>query len=134
MMMKKIRKKTKIRWMTIIIFASFLPINCGKKTTLSDDLLGIWKTSDIKYGNTFFELKRNAVVFGTKEGDVNSFPILDVKIEKIQDKDWILCTIFYETADFQKVEFPFYFCKGHSGLIRFRNQPSLVWQKTTIKP
>jgi hypothetical protein len=131
---KKESKKTRIYWIAMAIFTLFLMMSCGKKTVLSEDLIGTWKTSDLKYGDAYFELEREAVVFGTKDGDIHSFPILKVKKRKMQDEDWTLYTIFYKTIDFQKVEFPFYFRAGSTGLIRFKNQPSLVWQKTTIGP
>ena len=117
-----------------IILTFLLMMNCGKKTALSDDLFGIWKTSDTKYEEAYFELQRNMVIFGTRDGDINGFPILKVKKEKFQDKAWMLYTIFYETNDFQKMEFTFYYHAGTPELIRFKNQPSLVWQKTTIEP
>ena len=113
-----------------VLFA-LIAINCRNTITASDEIIGIWKASDIRYNNTSFEIKKKAISFVTKDGDVNSFTILKVKKEAMDDKDWVQYTIFYNDRDLQKVEFPFYFCTSGSGLIRFMNQPSLVWKKDT---
>ena len=98
-------------------------------TTASDELTGIWKPSDIRYNGTYFEIKKKAITFRTKDGDSNSYTIIKIKRQLLKDKDWVRYTIFYRDLDSQKVEFPFYFRSADRGVIRFKNQPSLVWKK-----
>lgn len=111
-----------------VLFALII-VSCGNFTSASDEIIGTWKASDMRYTDTSFEIKRKAITFMTKEGDVNNFPIVKVKMEPMGDKEWVQYTIFYRDRDLRKVEFPFYFCSSGSGMIRFKNQPSLVWKK-----
>jgi hypothetical protein len=104
-------------------------INCGKITTASDELTGIWKPMDIQYNGAYFEIKRKAITFQTKDGDSSSYTIMEIKKELLKGKEWIQYTIFYQDHDFQKEEFPFYFRSSGRGMIRFKHQPSLVWKK-----
>jgi len=47
----------------------------------------------------------------------------------MQDDVWVLVTIFYKDQDQQKVEFLFYFDTSDKNMLRFLNQPYLVWKK-----
>lgn len=113
----------------LIVLIAIITINCGKITTASDELIGIWKASNIRYKDTFFEIEKKAITFRTKEGDSNSYRIIEIKKEVMKDKEWVLYTIFYIDHDLQKEEFPFYFRSSDSGMIRFKNLPYLVWKK-----
>ncbi len=120
--------------LVIILTSLFVIItmSCGKITTADEGLIGIWKASDTRYDNSSFGIKRKSITFTTKEGDVNSFKIIEVKKELMQDKEWVQYTIFYLGRNLQKVEFPFYFRQAGRGVIRFKNQLSLVWEKMPI--
>jgi len=128
---KKILKKLKKYHLISVILLAAVAMNCGKITTLSDDLIGTWKTSNTIYTGTFFELKRDAVVFGTKDGDVNTYRILEVKKQKMENNEWDSYTIFYQDNDFHRVEFSFFYRASDTQVIRFKNQPVLVWKKET---
>ena len=41
---------------------------CGKKTAVPDDLIGVWETTAPTYADRFFEIKTDEVIFGTGEG------------------------------------------------------------------
>lgn len=126
---QKTRKQQKNLIVYLAALIAIITINCGRITTASDELIGIWKTSDMRYKDTSFEIKKKAITFRTKEGNSESFSILKIKKEPMQDKEWVLYTIFYIDRDLQKVEFPLYFRSSDSGMIRFKNQPYLVWKK-----
>lgn len=113
----------------LAVLIAIITINCGKITTASDELIGIWKASNIRYKDTSFEIKKKAITFRTKEGDSNRYRIIEIKKEVMQDKEWVLYTIFYIDQDLQKEEFPFYFRSSDSSMIRFKNPPYLVWKK-----
>ena len=110
-------------------FIALITISCGKITSVSDELIGVWKSSDVQYKDTSFEIHQKAITFRTKEGDSNRYGIVEIKKEMMEDKRWVLYTIYYINQDLQKMEFPFYYQLSDSGLIRFKNQPSLVWRK-----
>jgi hypothetical protein len=128
MISRKIFRQQK-KQMVFLAVLSVITINCAKITTASDELTGIWKPSDIRYNGTYFEIKKKAITFRTKDGDSNSYTIIKIKRQLLKDKDWVRYTIFYRDLDSQKVEFPFYFRSADRGVIRFKNQPSLVWKK-----
>jgi hypothetical protein len=128
MISRKIFRQQK-KQMVFLAVLSVITIYCGKITTASDELTGIWKPSDIRYNGTYFEIKKKAITFRTKDGDSNSYTIIKIKRQLLKDKDWVQYTIFYRDLDSQKVEFPFYFRSSDRGVIRFKNQPSLVWKK-----
>jgi hypothetical protein len=126
---QKTRKQPKNLIKYLAVLCAIITINCGKITTASDELTGIWKPSDIRYSGSYFEIKKKAIIFQTKDGDSHSYTIMEIKKELLKDKDWVQYTIFYQDIDFRKVEFPFYFRSSDRGVIRFKNQPSLVWKK-----
>jgi hypothetical protein len=108
---------------------AIITINCGWTTTPSDKLIGVWKASDVRYSDTFFEIDKKEITFHSKEGTSSRCPILKIKKKAMQDGEWIQYTIFYRNRDFQKVEFLFYLHPSEDAVIRFKNQPYLVWKK-----
>jgi hypothetical protein len=129
MILIKISKLLKKHMISPAILIAMTAICCSKITTASDELTGIWASSDIRYENTYFEIKKREITFGTKNGDSDSYTILEIKKKPMQDDNWVQYTIFYQNRDLQKVEFPFYFQSSDRGVIRFMNQSSLVWKK-----
>lgn len=109
----------------------FLGNHCAKNGTLSDELIGIWKTSTFQYENIYFELEKDRIIFKTIEGDINIHPITKVEKTEVAKEEWILYTIHYINRDLQKVEFPFYYYALNEGRIIFKNQNNLVWRKQT---
>jgi len=122
-------KKNRVVFLAVLI--AIITMNCGRTTTASDELIGTWKTSNIRYKGTSFEIKRNTITFHTKEGNIEKFTIIKIKKEPMQDKEWVLYTVYYRDRDLRKVEFSFYFRTSESSVIRFKNQPHLVWKKDT---
>jgi hypothetical protein len=115
----------------LVVLIVIITINCGKIPSAPEGLIGIWRTSDMRYNDTSFEIKKKEIIFRTKEGNSEIFSIIKIKREPMQDKEWVQYTIFYRSRDLQKLEFPFYFLPADSGVIRFKNQPYLVWKKDT---
>jgi hypothetical protein len=115
----------------LFVILVIITINCGRTTSASGGLIGIWRTSDIRYNDTSFEIKKKEIIFRTKEGSSESFSIIKIEKEQMQDKEWLQYTLYYWSRDLQKVEFLFYFQPADSGVIRFKNQPYLVWKKDT---
>jgi len=121
--------KQKACLITILVFALLVGISCRRDNNLSDELVGGWKTSSFQYRETSFELRKNRIIFKTKEGDINTHPIIRVKKEKVAKEEWILYTIYYLNNEMRKVEFSFYYRPLEDGLIIFKNQKNLVWKK-----
>lgn len=129
MTFSKIIKPQKNKAIFLALLIAIISIHCGNITSASEDLIGVWKATNIRYNNTSFEIEKNAITFRTKEGDINSFTIIKIEKEQMQDSEWVQYTIYYRNRDLQKVEFPFYFRSTDKNMIRFMNQPSLVWKK-----
>ncbi len=115
----------------IAICAVLFGSHCSRNSTVSNELVGVWKTSTIRYENTYFELQRNRIIFKTIEGDLNIHPITKVEKTEVAKNEWILYTIHYVNRDLQKVEFPFYYYALDKGTIIFKNQTNVVWRKET---
>lgn len=124
--------KRKIFLTTILVFALLLGYSCSRDNTLSDEMVGIWKTSSFQYMDTYFELKKNWIIFKTKTGDINVHPITKIKKQKVAKDEWVLYTIHYQNNEMQKVEFPFYYHTLDDGTILFKNQENVVWRKAKI--
>ncbi len=127
---KFLNKLKKYQLISVILLAA-VATHCRKTTTLLDDLIGTWKTSNIHYFGTFFELKRDVIIFGTKDGDVNTYKIIEIKKQKMENNEWDSYTIFYQDDDLHKVEFSFLYHASDTQVIRFKNQRFIVWKKET---
>lgn len=119
-----------ILWGLILILMVF-GSQCKKNKIIDDEMLGIWKTASHKYKDTYFELKRNELCFGTAEGSVNVYIISEIKKQK-ENEDWSLYTISYIDEALKKSKFIFYYSSANDGLIRFKHQPTMVWKKENL--
>lgn len=115
----------------LIVLMFSITASCAKISASPKELIGIWKASDIRYRGTSFEIKKDAITFQDKNGDKNSYSIIEIKREFLPDKKWALYTLCYLDNNLKKMEFPFYFRSSDEGMIRFKNQPSLIWKKDT---
>lgn len=111
-----------------VILAVIIILIFRKDRTVPDDLVGVWKTSIQEYAGSFFELKRGAIIFATKEGVLSTSNITKIK-KKEQNQDWTIYTIYYKNQEKQKCEFPFYYYSVDKGTIRFKNKEQIVWRK-----
>ncbi len=125
------KMKQKALLLAVATLIVFLGNHCTKSKTLSDELIGVWKTSTFQYKDTYFELQKNRIIFKTVEGDVNIHPIAKVDKKEVAKEEWILYTIHYINPDLQEVEFLFYYHALKEGRIIFKNQTNLVWRKQT---
>ena len=119
------RKYLAVFSILIVLFAG----KCAREATIPDELIGVWKTLAFKYRDTFFELRKKAITFGTKEGDINTYTIKNIKRKKNRNDEWISYTVYYQNEYLQKSEFHFYYNSSQNGLIRSKNQQNLVWRK-----
>jgi hypothetical protein len=109
----------------IIVFAH----GCGKKATISDEMIGTWNTTDSNYKETSFELTADKIIFRTLGGEVNANTIKKIKKKKAPDPEETLFTLTYVDLEGQEIIFSFFFSQKNSGMIRFQNQPEIIWTK-----
>lgn len=120
---------------TIIIYLMVLSVcQCGKKTAVPDDLIGVWKTTAPTYADRFFEIKTDEVIFGTGEEKFDTYPITKIKIEKNREEHGTLYIICYKNTAGQEYKFSFYYDPANQGTIRFKNQKEMVWTKKPRSP
>ena len=120
-------------WAIIICLMVLLVCQCGKKTAVPDDLIGVWETTAPTYADRFFEIKTDEVIFGTGEGKFDTYPITKVKMEKNREEQKTLYIIFYKNTARQEYKFSFHY-DPNQGTIRFKNQKQMVWTKKPLSP
>ncbi len=109
----------------IIVFA----YGCGKKATITDEMVGTWNTTDSKYKDTSFELTADQIIFRTIGGEVNTNTIKKIKKKKAPDTEETLFTLTYVNIEGKETIFSFFFGQKNGGVIRFQNQPEIIWTK-----
>jgi hypothetical protein len=102
---------------------------CGRIAAVPDELVGTWKTTDLKYKDTFFELTKEKIIFRTLKGDLNASTIKRIKVKKVPDTEETLYRIIYVDLEGMEAQFSIYFNPRNSGEIRLQNQPEITWIK-----
>jgi hypothetical protein len=111
------------------ILTLMLLYGCARKPVVPDELIGVWTTPTPIYEGCFFEITKEEIIFGAKDGSESNFFIKDMKIQKIPHEEWTLYTISYIVRGYQKYEFPIYYHPVNNGVIRFKNKMESVWTK-----
>ena len=83
--------------------------------------------SEPKYADRFFELKKDAIIFGTGGDNVDTYPI--ASIERTRDEEGLLYNIHYLNRHRQRYTFSIYYDPTNHGVIRFKNQKHFTWTK-----
>jgi hypothetical protein len=122
-------KTTQILFITLVML--FFALQCSKIKTAPDDLIGVWKTSDPKYEDRFFEVDRSTITFGKGGGDSDTHSITSIEIEKGDEARGNLYTIAYKDKEGQKFTFLIYYNPANQGTIRFKNQDQIEWTRQT---
>jgi hypothetical protein len=117
----------------LIFLLALSPFQCGKKATVPEDLIGVWKTTAAPYDDRFFEIKADEVIFGTGEGNFDTYAITKIKTEKDPREQATLYTLCYKTIERREYRFSFYYDPANHGSIRFKNQQEMVWTKEKAK-
>jgi hypothetical protein len=118
----------------ILCFVLMCACQCSRKATPPDHLIGVWETTAPDYADHPFEIKTDEVLFGTGEGNFDTYPITKIKIEEDRKEQKTLYTIFYKNTAGQKYKFSFYYDPANQGTIRFKNQKQMVWTKKPLSP
>ena len=126
----------KVKRVLVIIFCLIVLsiCQCGRKTTVPEDLIGVWRTMAPTYADRFFEIRADEVIFGTGEEKFDTYPITKIKIEKDREEQGTLYVICYKNIVGQEYKFSFYYDPANQGTIRFKNQKEMVWMKNLSPP
>ena len=109
----------------VLLFA----VQCQQLLGVPEELIGVWVTKDPNYFDRPFEIKKNTVIFEQGLGylDFDVYPIEGVK--RIESEGKTLYIIYYTIQSGKKFEFSFYYSAAKGGIIRFKNQPEMIWTK-----
>jgi len=121
-------------WIIIICLMVLSVCHCGRKTTVPDDLIGVWLTTEPTYQDCFFEIKTKEIIFGTGEEKFDTYPITKIRIEKDLKEQSTLYLICYKNIEKQEYKFFFYYDPANQGTIRFKNQREMVWTRKPLSP
>jgi hypothetical protein len=61
------------------LLAAIVGCQPATEKTIPDDLLGVWKTSEPKYTDRFFELKKDAIIIATGENNTDTYSVASVE-------------------------------------------------------
>ena len=103
-------------------------IHCGNITTAPEHLIGVWRTQDSRYADRTFKIEERTIRFQTGEHQFETYSILRINTGKGAKKEGSLCTIDYKTEE-GKSKFSFYYDPADHGVIRFANQPQMLWTR-----
>jgi hypothetical protein len=119
----------------VLILCLVLLFACQRsgKATAPVELIGVWKTTAPAYADRFFEIKTDEVIFGTGEGNFDTYPIAKIKTEKDPREQGTLYTLYYKNIERQEYKFSFCYDPVNQGTIRFKNQKEMVWTKEEAK-
>jgi hypothetical protein len=109
------------------LLATIVGCQPATEKTIPDDLLGVWKTSEPKYADRFFELKKDAIIIATGENNTDTYSV--ASIEQAHDEEGLLYKIHYLNLEGQQILFSIYYAPTNHGVIRLANQKHFTWTR-----
>ena len=106
----------------------FLVSGCGTKTYMEipGEVIGVWKTTDAKYADRYFELKKDSIVFGQGGHSATTYSITRVKVK--DEKQQALYIIEYAGSEAQPEEWDFTYDRD-TNVLRLKSQNLIEWRK-----
>ena len=101
---------------------------CKSVKTIPAELIGIWTTEAQEYEGVFFELDRQTIQFGKKDGSVDNFNVIKIKRKRMKG-DWVRYTICYQDHKLEKCELPLVYHPHNQGIVRFVNRAQNTWSR-----
>ena len=124
---------------TFLLLAAALAISgCGvllvEDVTVPSELIGVWGTTDERYLGRTFEFTTGSVIFQTGNGpfDFTAHPIQEILIQPVMNR--IDYEVEYATIEAGSYVFSFSYLPQDGGLIRFENQPLMIWRHVEPNP
>jgi hypothetical protein len=119
--------KSRRTLLVLVLLAMIFGCQSGSEKTVPDVLLGVWKTSEPKYADRFFELTKDTIIFGIGGDGADTYPIASV--EETRDEEGLLYNIHYQNREGQQYTFSIYYDSNNHGVIRFKNQKHFTWTR-----
>jgi len=113
----------------LLIFTIFFGWHCGYERIAPNELVGIWKTSALKYADRFFKIDQTIITIGTGGENVEIYTIKKITMKKPPTERSVLYTIYSKNEEGVEYKFAFYYSPEKGGVIRLKNQRHIVWTK-----
>jgi hypothetical protein len=111
----------------IFVFAFAQALNAGCHEALPREapelLVGVWKTTNPRYAERYFEIRNTELIIGTSKGEAEVHALRGVE-SKVAD-DRLSYALHYGEADGGESILAFYF----DGNIRLVNQEDILWTR-----
>ena len=114
---------------SILLTVLFFGIQCGKNITVPDHIIGVWETTDERYADKPFEIRKEEVIFHTGGNNFDTYRIKEIEVGKTPQQEGNLYVIHYKLLEGKVSKFSFYYNPTGKGAIVFKNQPGMVWTK-----
>jgi hypothetical protein len=118
-----------LKWIIAVGFCLFLTVIVIPQFFINRDLPhklhGVWETDEIKYEDRHFLLDKNAIGFGTGDGAIDWYEIIQVDQTTRRDKTFY--TIKYKLGEGTVFRKSLIYNSGDGGTIRFENQANIEW-------
>lgn len=125
---KKETPKTKKKLIAGIILCGFFVLwhIWQKPLHVPSELIGTWKTTDLRYVDRYLEIDGHTIDFYTGQGTGTTGFIQ--KIDAVPQGSRTLYTIFY-LQDGHDEQCSFYFTSGKQETIYLQSQPAIPWTR-----
>jgi hypothetical protein len=123
---------SKRRWFLISIAASICAIlvlgwfPSPASRNIPSELIGIWRTSDPRYGDRYIEIDPVSISFGTGNATLTNGFVKHVEV--IPERSRTLYTISYTNND-ETGQCSFYYIEEKERTIYLKNQSGIAWTK-----
>ncbi len=119
----------KLKWIVAvgfcIVFSAIMIPRFFISRDLPEKLHGVWETTATKYENRYFLLDKNAIGFGTGDGEIDWYEI--TQVDKTMRRNKTLYTLEYKTGQGTVFKRSLHYDSGNGGKIRFENQANIEW-------
>jgi hypothetical protein len=119
----------KLKWIIAIVvcvlIAAFVIPRLFISRELPQKLHGVWETDETRYEDRHFLLDKNAVGFGTGDGSVDWYEI--IQVDQTTQRNHTIYTIEYKSSEGAVFKRSLIYNSGNGGTIRFDNQKDIEW-------
>ncbi|UCD25760.1 MAG: hypothetical protein JSW51_07565 [Gemmatimonadota bacterium] len=128
--------RRRLRWLWIVVLSLFAVVavnafssdNGNQHGPIPDEVLGTWTTTESRYADRAFDIQKETLVLFIGDGDSTVHAIEDVEIEDLGGP--LLLTVHYSDEEGPN-KFAFYYDPVDGGLIRFKNQRHMKWNRSS---
>ncbi len=119
-------------WIVVVTLLAVVAINAypfGLKDqhgAIPKEVLGTWSTTESRYADRAFEIRKESLVFYIGEGDSTVHSIEEVEVDDLGGP--MLLTVHY-ADEAGPNQFSFYYDPASGGIIRFKNQRHMKWNR-----